>query len=110
MSRRVSGCINQPYPYDSADHSVHTLLKLAKLIDVVEHASTDAKEANAWSARARSNVIRATPRRFAACFSESKLGCLFIACMILTRLQPPCHVRCESKVWESIVARWILMG
>ena len=34
--------------------------------------------------RARSNVIRATPRRFAACFSESKLGCLFVSCMVLT--------------------------
>ena len=32
--------------------------------------------------RARNNVIRATPKRFAACFSESKLGYLFVACMI----------------------------
>ena len=34
------------------------------------------------SPRARSNVIRAMPKRFAACFSENKLGYLFVACMI----------------------------
>jgi hypothetical protein len=33
--------------------------------------------------RARNNVIRATPRRFAACVPESKLECLFVSCMIL---------------------------
>ncbi len=35
--------------------------------------------------RARNNVIRATPKRFAACFSESKLGYFFVACIIQVR-------------------------
>jgi hypothetical protein len=48
--------------------------ELCKLFLAIEYACPDAKEPDTPASRARRRVMRATPRRFAACFSESRLG------------------------------------
>jgi hypothetical protein len=51
--------------------------------------------------RARSSVIRATPKRFAACFSESKLVRPFVARIILTYHNHYARSGENGKYWKA---------
>jgi hypothetical protein len=54
----------------------------------------------AW--RARRRLMRAMLKRLAACFSESKFGQLFVACMLRRHLKTCATGNFHERLWVEI--------